>query len=74
MDFDDDILDIEGFDFSVGLSPYPMKAFVPRVSSNTLSYVFIAPRTNDLIDRKGGMQITYFTAPNAAFSTILACG
>ncbi len=54
MDFDNDILDIEAYDYSTGLSPYPMKAFVPRITSNRLSYVFIAPRTNEVIDRNGG--------------------
>lgn len=53
MDFDTDILDIEAYDYSYAgaVNPYPMKVFVPRITSKTLSYVFVAPRTNEIIDR-----------------------
>ena len=32
MDFNDDILDIEGYAFANLPSPYPMKLFVPRTA------------------------------------------
>lgn len=59
MDFEDDILDIEGFAFGSAPSPYPMKLFVPRIAGGVQSFVFVAPRTNELIDNNGGFMITY---------------
>jgi len=54
MDFDDDILDIEGYDLDTLKFPnYPQKLFVPRLgnaSSTLQSFVFVSPRSNADID------------------------
>jgi hypothetical protein len=50
MDFEDDILDIEGYAISsMNFTNYPQKLFVPRLgnaSSTMQSFVLISPRSN----------------------------
>ena len=64
MDFEDNILNIEGYDLgTLSFSNYPEKFFVPRLgnSSSTMqSFVFISPRSNDPVDQWGGYFVTYF--------------
>ncbi len=54
MDFEDDILDIEGYALNtLPFANYPQKLFVPRIgnaSSTLQSFVFISPRSNAAID------------------------
>lgn len=35
MDFEDKIIDIEGYAINMTVSPYPMKVFVTRTTSDT---------------------------------------
>jgi hypothetical protein len=65
LDFDDLILDIEAMDFqnkeSVDyINPYPMKFFLIRSINVTQNYIFVTHRTNEPVDRKGGIYITYY--------------
>jgi hypothetical protein len=54
MGFNDEILDIEGYDLAtLPFTNYPEKLFVPRLggpASTTLSFVFVSPRSNDAVD------------------------
>lgn len=63
MDFEDDILDIEGYDLGdIPFTNYPQKLFVPRLgnaSSTLQTFVFISPRSNADIDQNGGFYVTY---------------
>ena len=63
MDFADSILDIEGYSINSTVSPYPMKILVPKTSMDFPNFIFVAPRTNDLIDIHGGFFLTYFVRP-----------
>ena len=64
MDFEDDILDIEGYALgNLPFSNYPQKLFVPRLgnaSSTIQTFVFVSPRSNAVIDQNGGFFVTYF--------------
>ncbi|CDW88139.1 neurohypophysial n-terminal domain containing protein [Stylonychia lemnae] len=74
MDFNDQIIDIESASFNNLPSPYPQKILVPRTIETTQSFVFVAPRTNDPIDIKGGFMITYYNDSNQVFSQSIGCG
>jgi hypothetical protein len=64
MDFEDDILDIEGYDLNnIPMVNYPQKLFVPRLgnaSSTMQAFVLISPRSNAAVDQNGGFFVTYF--------------
>jgi len=65
LDFDDQILDIEAMDFQNKLSPdyinpYPMKFFLIRSVNVSQDFIFVTHRTNEPVDRKGGIYITYY--------------
>jgi len=68
MDFDDDILDIEGFSLNNLPSPYPKKLIVARKNPHLLTFVLVAPRSNMEIDKNGGVFITYFQDSTKLFS------
>ena len=54
MDFEDDILDIEGYAISkLNFTNYPQKLFVPRLgnaSSTMQAFVLVSPRSNAAAD------------------------
>jgi len=64
MDFEDDILDIEGYALgNLPFTNYPQKLFVPKMgkaSQMLQAFVFISPRSNAAIDQNGGFFSTYF--------------
>lgn len=65
LDFDDLILDIEAMDFknpssSDYINPYPMKLFLIRSTDVQQNFIFVTHRTNEAVDRKGGIYITYY--------------
>lgn len=77
IDWDDLILDIEAVDALNPLSatyvnPYPTKFFLVRTTNVQQRFIFVTHRTNEVVDRKGGIYITYYNDPSAAF--ILATG
>ncbi len=65
IDFEDLILDIEAFDYTLKssvnyINPYPMKFFLIRSQDVQQNFILVTHRTNELVDRKGGIYITYF--------------
>jgi hypothetical protein len=65
LDFDDLILDIEAFDYNNPASPnfinpYPMKMFLIRSANVQQNFILVTHRSNEVVDRKGGIYITYF--------------
>lgn len=54
MDFNDKILNIEGYDLeTMGFTNYPQKFFAPRIGdtqSTMQTFVFMAPRSNNPAD------------------------
>jgi hypothetical protein len=73
MDFTDLILDIEGYDMSLTITPYPTKFFVSRTSGVKQTLVFVSHRSNSIVDYKGGLFITYPTTPDNLFASTIGC-
>ncbi len=72
IDFDDMIIDIEAQDYSnknsIGyLNPYPTKFFLVRTKEVEQNFIFVTHRSNEFVDRKGGIYITYYNNPVAPF-------
>lgn len=72
IDFEDMIIDIESIDFENKqsldyINPYPMKFFLIRSSNVSQNFIFVTHRTNEAVDRKGGIYITYYNQPQALF-------
>ena len=78
LDFDDLILDIEAMDFKNPnsldyINPYPMKFFLIRSTDVQQNFIFVTHRTNEAVDRKGGIYITYYNQPSALFIQTTGC-
>jgi hypothetical protein len=78
IDFDDMILDIEAMDYSNKLTdnyinPYPMKFFLVNPKFVEQNFIFVTHRTNEAVDRKGGIYITYYKDPSALFVQLTGC-
>jgi hypothetical protein len=44
-----------------------MKIFLVRPKSVEQNFIFVTHRTNEIVDRKGGIYITYYRDPTALF-------
>ena len=78
LDFTDQIIDIEAFDYTNAssnnyINPYPMKMFLIRSKDVQQNFIFVTHRSNDAVDRTGGIYITYLNDSSAAFFSYLPC-
>ena len=71
FDFNDEILDIEGYNITNVTVPYPMKLLVPRNSGLYETFVLVAPRSSE--DLNGGFFITYINNSADLFVTTGVC-
>ena len=50
-----------------------MKFFLIRSINVTQNFIFVTHRTNEPVDRKGGIYITYYINPQVLFLSEKAC-
>ena len=58
LDFNDKILEMEGYAFDEMVDPFPTKFFIARTDDHNQTYVFASHRSNDIVDHKGGIFLT----------------
>jgi len=50
-----------------------MKFFLIRSKNVEQNFIFVTHRTNEAVDRKGGIYITYYKTPTALFVQTVGC-
>ena len=55
------------------INPYPMKFFLVRPKNVEQNFIFVTHRTNEVVDRKGGIYITYYKDPKLLFVQVVGC-
>ena len=76
MNFQDEIVNVEGHPLSSQPDPHPTYALVaPKdpITSMYMDFVFIAHRSNEVTDYQGGIFLTKMADETAAYTTSTAC-
>ena len=73
IDFEDDILKAEGYDFNTFIEPYPTEFFVRRKNDHDQQFMFISHRSDKDSDKKGGAYFTKFEDEDAVMKTTVGC-
>jgi len=78
IDFTDQIIDIEAQDYANAdglhpLNPYPMRFILVRSNLTIQNWIFVCHRSNEPVDRTGGILLSYYQNITAPFQNTRGC-